>query len=171
MPTPFLGEIRMFAGSFCPSGWAYCDGQLLEISQYETLYQLIGNTYGGDGQENFALPNLQARIPINQGAGYLLPPYTLGEQTGVETVVLSEQQLPVHTHPLAASTNIGGSANPANQVLATGQNVQLFRLTAPTAAMSSNVIASEGGSQEHENMMPYLAITYIIAMNGVFPKR
>lgn len=170
MAQPFIGEIRMFAGNFAPAGWAFCNGQQLPISENEALFQLIGTTYGGDGQETFNLPNLQSRIPIHQGQGANLTNRVLGEMDGVETVTLTTQQIPVHSHAMLASTNPGGAINPENQVLAAGTNVQFFRAIAPNVPMAANIITPVGGSQPHENLMPYLAINYILSLFGIFPQ-
>lgn len=170
MAQPFVGEIRMFAGNFAPAGWAFCNGQQVPISENEALFQLIGTTYGGDGEENFNLPNLQSRIPIHQGQGNGLTNRTLGEMLGVEQVTLTTQQIPVHSHPMLTSTNPGGAINPENQVLAAGTNVQFFRAIAPNVPMAANIIGPVGGSQPHENLMPYLAINYILSLYGIFPQ-
>jgi microcystin-dependent protein len=167
---PFIGEIRMFAGNFAPVGWAFCDGQLIAISENDALFTLIGTTYGGDGQETFALPNLQSRIPIHQGQGPGLTSRPLGEMAGVESVTLTTQQMTAHSHPMVASSNVGGSANPQGQVLAAGTNVQFFRAIAPNVNMAANVVTAAGGSQPHENLMPYLGINYIISLFGIFPQ-
>lgn len=170
MAQPFIGEIRMFGGNFAPVGWEFCDGQLVPISENDALFTLIGTTYGGDGESTFALPNLQSRIPIHQGQGPGLTSRTLAEMAGVETVTLTTQQMPVHNHALIASTNVGGSSNPQGQLLAAGTNVQFFRVIAPNANMAPNIISPAGGSQPHENLMPYLCINYIISMFGIFPQ-
>lgn len=170
MSEPFIGEIRMFGGTFAPVNWQFCNGQLVPIRENMALFGLIGETYGGDGKTTFALPNLQSRIPINQGQGSGLSNRTVGEQVGVETVTLTTQEIPVHSHPLVASTNPGGATSPADQVLAAGTNVQFFRAIAPNVAMPSNVIGTVGGSQPHENLMPYVVINYIICCtDGIFP--
>ena len=170
MAQPFIGEIRMFAGNFAPSGWMFCDGQQLPISENDALFTLIGTTYGGDGQETFSLPNLQSRIPVHQGTGGGLSSRTLAETGGVEQVTLTTQQMPVHNHAMMASLNLGGSANPDNQMLAAGTNVQFFRAIAPNANMAANIISPAGGQQPHENLMPYLCINYIISLFGIFPQ-
>ncbi|MFN2588459.1 MAG: phage tail protein [Actinomycetota bacterium] len=170
MAQPFVGEIRIFAGNFAPVGWELCNGQLVPISENEALFQLIGTTYGGDGEETFGLPNLQSRLPIHQGQGSGLSSRTLGEMAGVESVTLTTQQMPAHTHPMIASLNAGASSNPGGQVLAAGTNVQFFRAIAPNTPMASNVIAPVGGSQPHENLMPYLCVNFIISMFGIFPR-
>lgn len=170
MAQPFIGEIRMFAGNFAPVGWEFCDGQLVPISENDAMFTLIGTTYGGDGETTFALPNLQSRIPIHQGQGGGLTNRVLAEMGGVETVTLTTQQMPVHNHALVASQNVGANANPQGQLLAAGTNVQFFRAIAPNANMAPNIISPAGGSQPHDNLMPYLCINYIISMFGIFPQ-
>jgi len=164
MAQPYVGEIRMFAGNFAPAGWMFCEGQLLPISENETLFNLIGTTYGGDGQSTFALPDLQGRIPIHQGSGY-----TLAETGGVEEVTLTVNQIPSHTHPLL------GSADPASSKVITGG---VFGRTPaegyssdtflPTA-LAANSVTSIGGSQPHTNFQPYLCLNYIISLFGIYP--
>ena len=169
MAQPYVGEIRMFAGNFAPAGWMLCEGQLLPISENETLFQLIGTAYGGDGEETFGVPNLSGRVPVHQGQGPGLTNRTIGELGGVETVTLTTGQLAGHSHALLASKNVGTNSNPGGQVLATGTNVLLFRAIAPNSPMAANVIGPDGGSQPHENLMPYLAISFIISLFGIFP--
>ena len=164
MSNPYIGEIRMFAGNFAPNGWLLCQGQLVAISDYDTLFNLIGTTYGGDGQETFGLPNLASRIPVHQGNGY-----PLGALGGAESVVLTGSQLPVHTHPATASNLPTGSAtNPAGNVWA-GWSKAGYSNAAPGVAMSGAALAPSGGSQPHDNMSPYLAINFIISMFGIYP--
>ncbi len=169
MAQPYVGEIRMFAGNFAPAGWMNCDGQLLPISENETLFQLIGTTYGGDGESTFALPNLQGRIPLHFGSASSGTNYTIAQTAGVTDVTLTVQQIPVHTHALVATQNLGTSTNPGSQLLAQGQNVQLFIGDAPTAQLSPQTILPVGGSQPHTNEMPYLVIRFIISLFGIFP--
>ena len=167
MGTPFVGEIRMFAGNFAPAGWMFCNGQLLAISENETLFQLIGTTYGGDGQATFAVPNLQSRIPIHQnfGAG---PSYQLSQTGGVETVTLTTQQLPSHTHvPQGQSGN--GSSAPTNSTWAAHPTLNIYTDAAPSVNMNAAAIKNTGGSQPHDNMLPYLAVNFIISLFGIFP--
>ena len=164
MAQPYVGEIRMFAGNFAPAGWAFCEGQLLPISENETLFQLIGTTYGGDGQSTFGLPDLRGRIPIHEGNGF-----TLAEQGGVETVTLTVNQMPAHSHPLLVNTQQGGQNSPANNDLAAGKTVSLFRQAAPTVALSPATVGIVGGSQPHDNFQPYLCIDFIISLFGIFP--
>jgi len=162
MSDPYIGEIRMFGGNFAPVGWLFCQGQLVSISDYDTLFNLIGTTYGGDGQTTFALPNLQSRIPFHQGSGFVL-----GQQAGVETVTLNTNQLPVHTHqPVAAA--VATSPSPNNAYWASYANMQ-YSDQAPNAPMAPNALSPSGGNQPHENMSPYLAINFIISMYGIYP--
>lgn len=170
MAQPYVGEIRMFAGNFAPSGWQFCDGSILPIAENETLFQLIGTTYGGDGQETFALPNLQSRVPIHMGTGPDGTTYNIGQMAGSEQETLTVQQIPSHTHPLTASTNIGTDANPGGQVTAqTSGGINLYREVAPTDPMDPGVVGPAGGSQPHENTQPFLCINYIISLFGIFP--
>lgn len=168
MPEPFVGEIRMFAGNFPPSGWAFCDGQPMPISENEVLFQLIGTTYGGDGEETFNLPNLQSRVPVHQGTSGGVT-YTLGESAGVEEVTLTVQQIPVHTHALLGSTGIGTQASPQGNVLATNNAVSLYKASPVTGALNAQSNGPAGGSQPHTNLQPYLCINFIISLFGVFP--
>ena len=169
MSQPFVGEIRMFGGSFAPAGWAMCDGQLIPISENDALFTLIGTTYGGDGQETFALPNLQSRVPIHAGTGPGLQNYILGETGGVEQVTLTTQQLPVHTHPMLGSTNTSTSPVPTGNVIGKSTQVDLFVNALPSDPLSNQAVAIVGGSQPHENVQPYLVVTYIISLFGEFP--
>ena len=164
MAQPYVGEFRMFAGNFAPAGWMFCEGQLLPISENETLFQLIGTTYGGDGQSTFALPDLRGRIPIHQGNGFIL-----AETGGAESVALTVSQIPAHSHPFLASTATGSDANPGNKLLASSPNVSIYRPQTPNLPMSASSIGSSGGSQPHNNMMPYLCINFIISLFGIFP--
>ncbi len=164
MAQPYVGEVRMFAGNFAPAGWMFCEGQLLPISENETLFQLIGTTYGGDGQSTFALPDLRGRLPVHQGNGFIL-----AETGGVETVTLTVQQIPAHTHPFIASVATGTDSNPSNELLAASPNVKLFRPQTPNLPMFGNAISTTGGSLPHENMMPYLCVDFIISLFGIFP--
>jgi microcystin-dependent protein len=166
MAQPYVGEIRMFAGNFAPAGWMFCQGQLLAISEYETLFNLIGTTYGGDGQSTFALPDLQGRLPVHQGNGFVL-----AESAGVEEVTLTVQQIPAHTHPMVASSSIGNSANPEGAVLAESSVVSLYQSGTPSTAMAAQAITSTGGSQPHTNLQPYLCVDFIISLFGIFPSQ
>jgi microcystin-dependent protein len=170
MSQPYVGEIRMFAGQFQPAGWAWCNGQLMPISENDTLFNLIGTTYGGDGQETFALPNLQSRVPIHAGTGSSGTTYPIGEQAGVEEVTLTANQTPLHTHPLVATLDVGTSTQPTNNLLAQNASVQVYRAQAPAAAMNAQAIGVTGGSQPHTNIQPYLTVTFIISLFGIYPQ-
>lgn len=169
MGAPYVGEIRMFAGTFAPAGWATCDGQTIAIAENPTLFQLIGTTFGGDGQETFDLPNLAGRLPIHQGTGSGLSTYIIGEQAGVQTVTLSTQQMPAHSHPMLASLTGANSTNPQGNVLASPPTIDIYRQANPSVSMDAHSITPAGGGQPHENMMPFLAITFIISLFGIFP--
>src|SRR5437870_2518484 len=160
MAQPYVGEIRMFAGNFGPAGWMFCEGQLLPISDYETLFNLIGTTYGGDGQSTFALPDLRGRVPLHFGNGS-----TLAETGGVETVTLTVQQIPAHSHPLLATLNQGAQNPPAQQLLAQSptQNAFPYGTDVPPATLNPGSISSVGGSQPHNNFQPYLCLDFIIS--------
>lgn len=164
MAQPYVGEIKMFAGNFAPAGWMFCEGQLLPISENETLFQLIGTTYGGDGESTFALPDLRGRIPIHQGNGFIL-----AETGGAEQIILSVHQIAAHSHPLLASTDAGNvSAGGVN--LASGQDNLIYATgSAPDTFAFSQSISPTGGSQPHPNFMPYLCVDYIISLFGIFP--
>jgi microcystin-dependent protein len=166
MSQPYVGEIRMFAGNFAPAGWMFCEGQLLPISEYETLFNLIGTTYGGDGQSTFALPDLRGRLPIHQGNGF-----TLAETGGVEDVTLNVPQIPAHSHPFLATTDGVSGSSPSGSVLAamTLPLNELYVPAAGTVALSPAAISGTGGSQPHSNFQPYLCISFIISLFGVFP--
>ena len=170
MSSPYVGEIRMFGGNFNPNGWAMCDGSLLPISENETLFNLIGTTYGGDGQSTFALPNLNGRVPIHQGA-VSGTTFTIGEAAGTETVTLSTNQIPIHTHPLLASSDPATTLNPQNNVLSATATATPYFNIPPGAALSPQAITPMGGSQPHENMQPYLCISYIISLFGIYPSQ
>ena len=166
MSLPFVGEIRMFGGNFPPAGWALCNGQMLAISQNDVLFSLIGTTYGGDGQETFALPDLRGRIPVHTGQGH-----TLGEAAGSEQVTLTQQQIPAHTHALLASAGPASPvALPAGSVLASNAAAALYDAN-PSQNMSGSAVTAAGGSQPHENMAPYLCISFIISLFGIYPSQ
>lgn len=170
MSSPYIGEIRMFAGNFPPAGWALCNGQLVPISENDTLFNLIGTIYGGDGQETFALPNLNGRVPLHSGQGPgISQNYQIGEMAGVEQVTLTTQQMPIHTHPMLASTNTASSAVPTSNVIGKSTQVDMFINAVPGDPLSSQAIQPAGGSQPHENMQPYLCINYIISLFGIYP--
>lgn len=167
MAQPYVGEIRMFAGNFAPAGWMFCEGQLLPISENETLFQLIGTTYGGDGQSTFALPDLRGRIPIHQGNGFIL-----AETGGAEEITLTVPQIPAHSHPLLATTDAAsGTAPNSNVVLARAVNpaVSPYGSDAPTTTLHPSSVSPIGGSQPHTNFQPYLCVNYIISLFGIFP--
>ena len=168
MSQPYVGEIRMFAGNFAPAGWMFCEGQLLPISEYETLFNLIGTTYGGDGQSTFALPDLRGRLPIHQGNGF-----TLAETGGVEDITLTVSQIPAHSHPFLATTDGVAGSSPSGSVLG-AMTIALNELYVPaagTVTLSPNTIGATGGSQPHSNFQPYLCIDFIISLFGVFPSQ
>ncbi len=169
MAQPYVGEIRMFGGTFAPLGWADCNGQQLPISENEALFQLIGTTYGGDGESTFNLPNLQGRIPMHFGNGPTGITYQIAEAAGTVQETLTVQQMPVHNHALVATGNPGGGNNPGNQVLAQGANVKLYIGDAPTTSLNPQTVAPAGGSQPHSNEMPYLVVRFIISLFGIFP--
>jgi microcystin-dependent protein len=168
---PYIGEIRMFAGNFAPAGWMFCDGQTLPISENDTLFNLIGTTYGGDGQETFNLPNLQSRVPIHMGTGPDGITYQLAEAAGTEQVTLTTNQLPIHNHALLASLNIGQDTNPTNKILAQSSLAKMYIEDTPDNNLNANTLAPVGGSQPHENCQPFLVISFIISLFGVFPSQ
>lgn len=163
MSQPFIGEIRMFAGNFAPAGWMFCEGQLLPISENETLFTIIGTTYGGDGQETFALPDLRGRIPIHQGNGFIL-----AETGGAEEVTLTVNQIPAHSHAWLASSAAANSTSPVGAVPATAQG-DIYTGTFTAMPMSTQAIGPTGGSQPHTNFQPYLCVDFIISLFGIFP--
>lgn len=163
MAQPYVGEIRMFAGNFQPAGWMFCEGQLLPISEYETLFQLIGTTYGGDGQSTFALPDLRGRIPIHQGNGFIL-----AETGGAEEITLTVSQIPAHNHPMLATNDVPTSSSPGANL--TGQAAtKLYRGGSPSVYLSPGAVSPTGGSQPHTNFQPYLCVDFIISLFGIFP--
>jgi microcystin-dependent protein len=172
MAQPFIGEIRMFAGNFAPAGWSFCDGQLMPISQNDAMFVLIGTTYGGDGESTFALPNLQSRIPLHMGNGPDGVTYQLAEASGVESVTLSTQQIPSHSHTLIGTTNPANETSPSGHIFGISAQVEYGTtgLSADTA-MNASAITPVGGSQPHENCMPFLCINYIISLFGLFPQQ
>lgn len=169
MSDPFIGEIRMFGGSFAPAGWAFCSGQLMPISENDALFTLIGTTYGGDGQETFGLPDLQGRMPIHAGQGPgISQNYQLGEKAGVESVTLSTQQIPVHSHALLATNNSATSNNPVNNIYARSTG-DVYTTTLTPLNFNAAAVTPVGGSQPHDNMQPFLVVTFIISLFGIFP--
>lgn len=172
MAEPFLAEIRIFAGNFAPRGWAFCNGQLLPIAQNTALFSLIGTYYGGDGRTTTALPNLQGRAPMHPGRGPGLTSRRLGEKGGVETVTLSELQMPNHTHNLRAATDRGEEDQPVNAFPAAGTpGVPLYKSSGTQVNMAPQALPTNGGGQAHNNMQPYLMLNYIIALVGLYPSR
>ena len=173
--TGYVGEIRMFGGNFAPAGWAFCNGAVLPISENDTLFQLIGTTYGGDGQSTFQLPDLQGRVPLHQGQGAGLSNRTIGESGGVESVTLTVNQIPVHTHAPQANSAGGTTASPSNAIFASGNATQVndyvtpYDNAQPQVVLNSATIAADGGSQPHTNIQPTLAYSYIISLYGIFP--
>ncbi|MDQ3920689.1 MAG: tail fiber protein [Acidobacteriota bacterium] len=166
MSEPFLSEIRIMAFDFPPKGWALCNGQTLPINQNQPLFALLGTTYGGDGRVNFQLPNLQGQVPIHVGGGH-----TLGERAGSTAVTLNIQQLPMHLHTLSGATQNGGLIIPTGNLLAGSPNQFYIQPDQNLQAMSQSSVSSVGGSQAHNNMMPYLVLNFCIALQGIFPSR
>ena len=170
MAQPYVGEIRIFAGNFAPAGWMFCEGQLLPISENETLFQLIGTTYGGDGQETFRLPDLRGRLPIHQGQGPVSN-RILAATGGAEEVTLTVNQIAAHSHPMLGSSGNGSLADPSNNVVAKSitPNVDLYLEDSPSTTMAANSIGPVGGSQPHTNLQPFLCVNFIISLFGLFP--
>ncbi len=164
MAQPYVGEIRMFAGNFAPAGWMFCEGQLLPISENETLFNLIGTTYGGDGQSTFALPDLRGRVPMHMGNGFIL-----AETGGAEEITLTVNQIPQHSHPMLGTTSTATDPNPTNNVVAEATLFNCYIAANPAIAMSATSIGSIGGSQPHTNFQPYLCVDFIISLFGIFP--
>ncbi|MCG7629147.1 tail fiber protein [Epibacterium sp. MM17-32] len=171
MSEPFVGEIRMFAGNFAPRGWAFCDGQLLAVSQNDALFSLYGTIYGGDGRTTFGLPDMRGRLPVHAGTGPGLSPRRLGAKGGAEKVTLTVNQLPSHTHPLQASTALAEAVSPQDNVLATGAGIAHYTTSDPFVQMSSQMVTHTGGSRSHTNLMPYLCVNFIVALFGIYPSR
>ncbi|MEL6177957.1 MAG: tail fiber protein [Myxococcota bacterium] len=168
MSEPFIAEVRIFAGNFAPRGWAFCNGQLLPISQNTALFSLVGTTYGGDGRSDFALPDLRGRAPMHAGQGSGLTSRRLGAQGGVTDVTLTEAQLPNHSHTVSASSTSSTSRDPSRRVL--GQ-APVYKASDTVAPMANGSLASTGDSQAHTNMQPYLGLNFIIALVGLYPSR
>ena len=173
MSEPFIAEIRIFAGNFAPRSWAFCDGQLLPISQNTALFSLIGTTYGGDGRSTTALPDLQGRIPMHPGRGPGLTSRRLGQRGGVEIVSLSEAQMPNHTHTLRATELRAGSGTAVGNTLAEPRDGLLYQsnTSANLVSMSPQALPNTGGSQAHNNLQPFLVMNFIIALQGLYPSR
>ena len=172
MSEPFIAEIRIFAGNFAPRSWAFCNGQLLPVAQNTALFSLVGTTYGGDGRTSFGLPDLQGRAPMHPGRGPGLTSRRLGQKTGVETVVLNDTQIPSHSHAARGSENAAVASAPADNYVArgAGRGVNTY-LNADTSVGASKELLPTGGGQEHNNMQPYLAMYFIIALQGLYPSR
>jgi microcystin-dependent protein len=169
MGQPYIGEIRIFAGNFAPAGWMFCEGQLLPISENDALFTLIGTTYGGDGQETFGLPDLRGRVPIHTGQGPgISTNRILGEQGGVESVTLTTNQIPAHTHPLMAS-EAGATANTPQGNLTGEATKRFYRTPGVLVNLAPGALSPSGGSQPHENTQPFLCVNFIISLFGIFP--
>ena len=171
MADPFVAEIRIFPFTFAPKGWAWCDGQLMPLSQNTALFSLLGTTYGGNGKSNFALPDLQGRAPMHPGQGPVLSLHDLGETGGSETVTLLESEIPSHSHGLRASEGDGNERSPTGQLLATGISISQYQTPGATTPLSPNAVTPAGASQPHNNLQPYLTFNFNIALQGVFPPR
>jgi microcystin-dependent protein len=170
---PYIGEIRMIAANYAPDGWMFCEGQLLPISLYEHLFQLIGTTYGGDGEETFMLPDLRGRVPIHFGTDSFGIGVALGEMGGVEQVTLTTQQIPNHSHAMLATTSAASSTNPSNTIGAASNifGVGAYGTDTPSINLPANAVTPAGGSQPHNNMQPYVCVNFIIAVEGQFPSQ
>lgn len=169
--TPYVGQIMAFGGNYAPQGWALCDGSLLSIDQYQVLFTLIGTTYGGDGQTTFALPDLRGRAALHQGQGPGLSSYSLGQAGGAEAVTLTVGQLPPHSHPVLGNSGAGTSPNPSGAVWA-GSPVSVYTAgAAANAAMNATAVSASGGSQPHDNMLPFLTLNFCIALEGIYPSQ
>jgi microcystin-dependent protein len=166
MSQPFVGEIRMFGGNFAPAGWMLCQGQTLAISDNDVLFNLIGTTYGGDGQQTFQLPNLQGRLPMHQGNSFFV-----GQNAGAETVTLTVQTIPSHSHPMGASLNNALVSTVAGNVVGSVGATQIYREAAAASPMAGTACTFSGGSQPHDNMQPYLCVNFIISLFGIFPSQ
>jgi microcystin-dependent protein len=164
--NPFVGEIRWFAGNFAPLNWALCDGQVMSIEENTTLFSLIGTTYGGDGVNTFNLPDLRSRVPMHMGGGALI-----GEQAGSESVTLNTQQIPLHSHGVQASASAGTIPGPGGNMLAASDSIELYSAGAPNEGLNADAIAPGGGSQPHDNRQPYVALTPIISLFGIYPSQ
>lgn len=172
MSQPFIGEIRMFGGSFAPAGWAFCAGQVMPISENDALFTLIGTTYGGDGEETFGLPDLQGRIPLHMGTNPATgTTYLIGEKSGTETVTLTKEQLPAHAHGFIASTGPATGNTPVGNVVAESTSINVYIEDTPTGALNPAALGPAGGSQAHENMQPFLVVSFIISLFGIFPSQ
>lgn len=167
--TPFLGEIKLFAGNFAPLGWAMCAGQLMSIAENDALFSLLGTTYGGDGVTTFGLPDLRGRVPLHQGTGAGIAPKVMGQRAGSESVTLTANQLPSHEHYMMASTAAADQASPAGHVIGQAPQIRLYIQDAQDSNMAQAAVGIAGGNQPHPNLMPYMAVNYIIALEGIYP--
>jgi len=172
MGQPYVGEIRMFAGNFAPAGWAFCDGSLQAIDENQTLFSLIGTTYGGDGQATFALPDLRGRVPLNNGTGTSGTTYVIGSTGGVESVTLSTNQIPSHTHVAIADDNTATTNNtdPSNKYYGNPTPTTIYSARTTTLKQMAS-LSSTGGSQPHDNLQPFLAVSFIISLFGIYPSQ
>lgn len=166
MSNPYVGEIRMFGGNFAPAGWAFCNGALMSIAENDVLFNLIGTTYGGDGQQTFALPNLQSRVPVHSGNGFVL-----AQTGGVEQVTLTVQQIPMHNHVPQASDASGTQPSPSSGVWASSASGAYSGSGSSLTPLSTAAIGFTGGSQPHDNMLPYLCVNFILSLFGIFPSQ
>lgn len=171
MSEPFVGEIRMFAGNFAPRGWAFCDGQLLAVSQNDALFSLLGTIYGGDGRTTFGLPDLRGRVPLHAGDGPGLSPRRLGAKGGAEKVTLTVNQMPSHDHKVSVSSAGGIESNARGEYLANSPNVSMWRAATPDESMNAESISDVGGSRSHTNVAPFLCVHFIMALVGIYPSR
>lgn len=172
MAEPYVGEIRMFAGNFAPRGWAFCDGQLLAVSQNDALFSLLGTIYGGDGRTTFGLPDLRGRLPIHAGTGPGLSPRRLGAKGGAEKVTLTVNQMPSHNHDFKGTNDLSSSPNPEAHVVSRSTDVDAYiKNEVVDQNLNSDTLTKIGGSQSHTNMMPYLCVHFIIALFGIYPSR
>lgn len=171
MSQPYVGEIRMFAGKYAPAGWKFCEGQQLQTSEFNVLFNLIGTTYGGDGQQTFQLPDLRGRVPVCQGAGSGLLPRVMGELRGAEEVTLTTNQMAMHEHIAGAVRADGNQVTAAGNVLAGSSNLALYNIGEPDVQLAQQAVANAGGGKPHENIQPSLCINYIIALYGIYPSQ
>lgn len=171
MSDPFIAEVKIWAGNFAPRNWAFCNGQLLPISQNTALFSLVGVTYGGDGRNTFALPDLQGRAPMHPGNGPGLAPRRLGERGGVETVTLTANQMPAHNHTLGAQSSPGDLSDPTERSLARSSGGFAYHAVDSTVQMDAQALTNTGNGQPHNNMQPFLALSFIIALMGIYPAR
>jgi microcystin-dependent protein len=169
MTDPYIGEIRIFGGNFAPVGWAFCAGQPLPIGQFDALFNLIGTTYGGDGQQTFNLPDLRGRVPVHQGTGAGLSSRILGETAGSESVTLTANQMPGHRHPFVGTTNQAGTTNATANLVGQNPGSNIYVEDQAFVALDQQSVLTQGGSQPHDNLQPYLCVNFIIALEGIYP--